>query len=92
MDKEYGDDYITITDDAGHEFELEHLDTMEYRGQTYMVFTEAGRAEGEEEYGIILFKVVEEDGEEVLVSIDDLAEEEDVYATYMERLFDEDEA
>ena len=27
-----------VTDEDGNEFELEHLDTLEYNGQTYMAF------------------------------------------------------
>ena len=38
MSKEYGADFITITDEDGNEFELEHLDTLEYNGETYMAF------------------------------------------------------
>ena len=38
MSEEYGADFITITDEDGNEFELEHLDTLEYNGETYMAF------------------------------------------------------
>ena len=33
MSEEYGSDFITIVDDDGAEFELEVLDTMDYKGQ-----------------------------------------------------------
>ena len=92
MSKEYGDDYITVTDENGVELELEHLDTLEVQGQTYMAFVPADMDEDDEDYGIILLKVIEEDGEELFGSIDDEAEQESVYAAFMERLFDEDEA
>ena len=29
MSEEYGANFITVTDDDGNEFELEHLDTIE---------------------------------------------------------------
>ena len=59
MSEEFGPDFITVTDEDGNEFELEHLDTLEYNGQTYMAFfpaVAAGQdgepADGEEEdYG-----------------------------------------
>ena len=35
MSEEFGPDFITVTDEDGNEFELEHLDTLEYNGQTY---------------------------------------------------------
>ena len=38
MSEEFGPDFITVTDEDGNEFELEHLDTLEYNGQTYMAF------------------------------------------------------
>ena len=90
MGGEYGDDYITITDEEGTEFELEHLDTMEYQGQTYMAFVPADMDENDEDYGIVLLRVIEEDGEELFATVDDEDEREAVYAAFMERLFDED--
>ena len=36
MSEEYGNDYVTLTDENGNELELEHLDTLEYNGNTYM--------------------------------------------------------
>ena len=36
MQEEYGGNFITVTDEDGNEFELEHLDTIEWNGQTYL--------------------------------------------------------
>ena len=33
MSEEYGPDFVSITDDEGNEFELEHLGTLEYEGR-----------------------------------------------------------
>lgn len=38
MSEEYGANFITVTDEEGNEFELEHLDTIEFQGQTYLAF------------------------------------------------------
>ena len=38
MSEEYGANFITVTDEEGNEFELEHLDTIEFNGTTYMAF------------------------------------------------------
>ena len=38
MQEEYGGNFITVTDEDGNEFELEHLDTIEWNGQTYLAF------------------------------------------------------
>ena len=91
MDNEYGDDYITITDEEGTEFELEHLDTLEFQGGTYMAFVPANMDEDDEDYGLILLKVIEENGEELFASIDSEDEQASVYDAFMQRLFDEDE-
>lgn len=99
MSEEYGADFITITDEDGNEFELEHLDTIEYNGQTYMAFfpaVEDGKPTEEvdldEEYGLVILKVVEVDGEEQLSTLDSDEELDLVYQQFMETLFaDEDE-
>lgn len=36
MSEEYGNDFVVLTDEDGREIELEHLDTVEYNGQTYI--------------------------------------------------------
>ena len=100
MSEEFGPDFITITDEDGNEFELEHLATIEYNGQTYMSFfpavegDEDGQVEDvdlDEEYGLIILKVVEVDGEEQLSTLDSEEELELVYQQFMEELFDEEE-
>ena len=95
MSEEYGADFVTVTDEDGNEFELEHLDTLEYNGQVYMAFFPTV-AEGEdqeaedEEYGLIILKVVEVDGEEQLSTLDNEEELEAVYQQFMEQLFAEE--
>ena len=41
MEELFGPDFITVTDEDGNEFELEHLDTLEHEGETYMAFSPA---------------------------------------------------
>ena len=102
MSEEFGPDFISVTDEDGNEFELEHLDTIEYNGQTYMAFFPA--VEGEEgeddsvkdvdldaEYGLIILKVVEVNGEEQLSTLDSDEELELVYQQFMESLFQEED-
>ncbi|MDR0839498.1 MAG: DUF1292 domain-containing protein [Oscillospiraceae bacterium] len=92
MEKEYGDDFYTVTDDEGREFVLEHLDTIEKDGETYMAFAPADMDEEDPDFGMVILKVVEENGEEVFATIDDDAEKEAVYEKFMEQLFyDEDD-
>lgn len=102
MSEEFGPDFISVTDEDGNEFELEHLDTIEYNGQTYMAFFPAVEGEeGEddsvkdvdldEEYGLIILKVVEVNGEEQLSTLDSDEELELVYQQFMESLFQEED-
>ena len=90
--KDFGDDFITITDEEGNSYELEKLseEDIEYRGRVYRAFLPVGENE-DEIYEMILFRIVEEDGEEVLETIDDEDEMEAVYEIFMDRLFEEDE-
>ena len=97
MSEEFGPTFITVTDDEGNDIELEHLDTLEIEGTTYMAFFPAQFADAEEEpvddeeYGLIILKVITENGEELLSTIDDEQELMAVYEQFMEILFDEDE-
>lgn len=93
MSEEFGPDFISITDEDGNEFELEHVDTIEYNGQVYMAFFPADtgeESEDEEESGLIILKVVDVDGEEQLSTLDSEEELEAVYDKFMELLFEED--
>ncbi|MCI8762873.1 MAG: DUF1292 domain-containing protein, partial [Oscillospiraceae bacterium] len=47
--------------------------------------------EDDEDFGLILLKVIEQDGEELLADIDDEAELNAVYETFMEELFEDEE-
>ncbi len=91
LEEEYGPDFITVTDEEGNEFELEHLGTLEYNGSTYMSFVPADMDEEDEDFGLILLKVMEKDGEELLADIDDEAELDAVYEQFMDVLFDDEE-
>jgi len=89
MGDEYGNDYVTISDDEGNEFELEHLDTAELNGKIYMAFLPADMDEDDEEFGLIILSVIEKDGEEILTTIDDDEELAIVYEHFIERLSDD---
>lgn len=91
MSEEYGSDYITISDADGNEFELEHLDTLEYNDELYMSFLPADPEEGEENAEMIILKVIEEDGEEIFSTLDSDEELQTVYEKFMERLFSDAE-
>ncbi len=91
MSEEYGNDFITITDEEGNEYELEHLHTLENKGSFYMAFLPTDMNEDDEDYGIIILKVIEENGEEILGSVDDQEELEEVYELFAAVLFDDED-
>lgn len=90
MSDQYGSDFITIVDDDGAEYELEVLSTLEYNGCSYMAVIPAAD-ESELELEVTILKSVEEDGEPILVGIEDEDELQAVYDLIMDQLYDEEE-
>lgn len=104
MSEAFGPDFITVTDEDGNEFELELIDSLEHNGITYhALFPAVGENEetgvpldvdaDDEEYGLVIMKTIEENGEELLSTPDTDEELDEVYQLFMERFFqDDDEA
>lgn len=91
MNEDFGNDIITITDDEGNEYVLEHLHTLEHKGSFYMAFLPTDIDEDDEDYGLVILKVIEENGEEILGSVDDPDELEEVYELFAAVIFDDEE-
>ncbi len=93
MDNKFGADIITLTDDEGNEFEFEHIDTIEFNGKMYLAFTETNENQNDENVSeiIILRLDKDENGEEVLSTVDDESELEAAYEAFMEEAFDDEE-
>ena len=102
MSEAFGPDFITVTDEDGNEFELELVDSLEYNGTTYHALVPAVEEDEEtgepkdidaddEEYGLVIMKVVEENGEELLSTLDSDQEMETIYNLFMERFFEEED-
>ena len=81
MEENFGPDFITVTDEDGNDFELELVDTLEHKGVTYYAMfpaVEEDEATGEpkdvdaddEEYGLVIMKGIQENGEELLSTLD----------------------
>ena len=93
MSEELSPIFITVTDEDGKEYVLEYVVSVEHNGTEYRAFFPA-EIEGEEENeddGLILMKVIQENGEELLSTCDSEEEEEAVYELVMDALFDEEE-
>lgn len=87
---DFGSDFITIADEDGTEYELEVLSTLEYNGCTYLAVIPADGEEHELQLEAMILKSVEEDGESILVAIEDEQELEAVNDLIMEQLYEED--
>jgi len=91
MSEEFSPEYLQIVDDDGIEYNLEILDSIDYKDNTYMAFLPTDLDEDDPDYGMIILRVVEENGEEMYESVDDEDEEQAVYEAFMRVLFDPDE-
>ena len=93
MSEEFGPNFITVTDEDGNDIELELLDVLEHKGQTYMAFFPAVLEEDEDsdEDGLVILKSVQENGEELLSTLDSEEELTEVYDLFMELLFADEE-
>ena len=89
MSEEYGSDFISITDEDGKEYELEVLAELEYEGSRYLALVPADEGDDEEELEVSILKSVEENGEPLLVTIDDDDELEAVYQALMDLVYED---
>jgi uncharacterized protein YrzB (UPF0473 family) len=68
-------DTYTLTDDEGNEFEVELLASFEFEGKQYRAITPADEAPAKGKDQLIEYDILEvvldENGEEMLISIDD---------------------
>jgi len=90
MNSKFGNDFVTISDDDGNDFVLEHIDTIEIDNVYYMAFYPTDIDEEDDDYGMVILKVIEENGEEILASIDDDDLLEDIYDRFVDRLLEDD--
>ena len=91
VSSEYGNDFISITDDEGNSYEFEHLDTMEYNDNIYVAFLPAEMDEDDEDFGVVLLKVLEDDdNQDMLVNITDEKELKEVFEQFVSRFSKED--
>ena len=95
MTEEYGPDFITVVAEDGTEIELEYVDALEYEGNTYMAFfptvEDEDADEDSEEYGLIILKSEEENGESYVVTVDDEELLDKVYEAFIERFMEDEE-
>ena len=93
MSEDFGPTFITVTDEDGQEIVLEFIDALEHNGQLYRAFFPAETEDDEDnpDNGLVILKVIHEDGEDLLSTLDSDEELDAVYDLFMENLFDDEE-
>ena len=93
MSEDFGPAFITVTDEDGQEIVLEFIDALEHNGQLYQAFFPAETEDDEDnpDNGLVILKVIHEDGEDLLSTLDSDEELDAVYDLFMENLFDDEE-
>ena len=90
MKENFGGDFISISDDEGNSYELEHVDTIEVDGEYYLAFLPADMDEDSEDYGFVFLKMVEGNGDDNYFVVPDESVMDDIYNRFMERLYGDD--
>lgn len=94
MSDEFGPTFITVTSEDGEELTLEFVASLELNGTEYQAFfpTESEDEDVENpDNGLIIMKIIHEDGEDLLSTCDSDEELEAAYDAFMEELFNDEE-
>ena len=90
MSSEFGNDLLSISDEEGNNYLLEHLDTIEFDGCYYLSFLPADMDENDPDYGFVYLKQEPENLEDFMVPTEE--ELEIIHEIFMQRLMEaEDE-
>ena len=87
MSEEFGPTFVTVTDDDGQELTLEFVASLELNGTEYQAYFPTESEDEDEENpdnGLIILKVLHEDGEDLLSTCDTEEELEAAYDAFME--------
>lgn len=88
--QELESDIVELTSDNGKTYKLHHIDSLNYKNEWYVFFQPAEEIEGMEEDEVVIFRINEVDGKEVLLAIEDEALLEEVFEEFC-RLQEEEE-
>ena len=85
---EYTPELFELVDDEGNKKTFELIDAAELNGEQYFCMVPSVEDENflEEDCDIVILKTIEEEGEEILASIDDDDEFERVSAFFLNRM------
>ena len=85
---------VELTDEDGNVSQFEYLDTVEHKGESYVVFmavADEDEEEDEEEGEVVILKITQDEkGEDIYVTCEDDEIVQEVFEKFLENL-DEDE-
>ena len=91
-EEDYGPDYVVLTDEEGNETEFELVDTLDTDNGSYVALIEVPgddpNAYLESDGRLVILKYAEEEGEDVLMTIEDDDEFDEIADIFMSRLED----
>ena len=86
----FGNDIISLVDEDGVESSYEMIDALEHEGMTYVAllpYTSDAEEQLDEDYQVLILKMQpDENGVDILLSIDNEAEFNTVWALFEDRL------
>ena len=83
-------DYFTLTDEDGNEIEFEVIGQYEKNGEQYFAMIPAEEEDNDNDIlEYVILKLAKENGEEILVTVDDDDELDDI-ADYFDDLFSQE--
>ena len=91
MSDTYGSDFITISDEDGKTYELEHVHTVVLNDVFYMAFLPADMDEESEDFGLVILKQEEDENGELFLVVPDDDECDMAHQKIIEELFENEE-
>ena len=86
----YENNYFTLTDEDGNEIEFEVIGQYEKNGEQYFAMIPAEEEDNDNDIlEYVILKLAKENGEEILVTVDDDDELDDI-ADYFDDLFSQE--
>ncbi len=85
------DEIIELTGDQGEVLKFYHIGTIEYKNEWFVFFQPAEILDGVDPDEVVIFKIGGEEGDEVLLPIDDELLLEEVYNVFISEYEEDDE-
>ncbi len=95
MSEDYGNDFVTLTDEEGNEYEFEIVRELDVDGEHYAALLPVctdDNCKHDEDEDVYIVRVTEENGEEIFEIIEDDEEFERVSAAFEAAFEDENES